>query len=526
VFSLAAITFELLTGKRPAGTGGQIGILPESPFASAMHAVLARAMHDDPTARYPTALAFAGALEAASQGRPLTDAVSHGTAVAVVPETPVAAPPPVVVASPAPAEPDREPETASRKPSAGSRPPEAPRSEPAAATPGEFAVEAALDPPREAIDDLTVRRAPEEVRADVRPPIDPTPVRLFEPEDAGAPDRFIDDFVPEQQAEPDVRSPLEAEVSEPPPPPVEAPMFRTVDPEPELHDYEERSRSSILPYALILVLGLLVGFGGGYFVGNRDRITPPDTQTVAQYSEQKVSPAPAAEPKATEPTTAEPKATEPRTTEPIAPAPAAAAPVERRPEPKATEPATPARPSRGAAAPRGQIVVRSLPNHAGVTINGKWRGRTPLTLENLSLGDYAVRVVQPGYQVLREEFALSTTAPSHTVTARLELAAPATKSGAAAASTKAPTRAAPAGRAAAGDAFEVFTGSLFVDSRPRGATVLVDGKTVGQTPLSLPDVPVGSHVVRIEMDGKKPVTANPRVTAGKMERVTVSLEDK
>jgi hypothetical protein len=71
-----------------------------------------------------------------------------------------------------------------------------------------------------------------------------------------------------------------------------------------------------------------------------------------------------------------------------------------------------------------------------------------------------------------------------------------------------------------------FSGSLYVDSRPRGATVTIDGRSVGQTPVSVPDVPVGSHVVRIEMDGKRPVTANPRITAGKLERVTVSLEDK
>src|SRR5262245_10117710 len=34
VFSLAAITFELLTGKRPAGTGKQIGPLPDGEFST------------------------------------------------------------------------------------------------------------------------------------------------------------------------------------------------------------------------------------------------------------------------------------------------------------------------------------------------------------------------------------------------------------------------------------------------------------------------------------------------------------
>ena len=71
VFSLAAITFELLTGRRPAGTGAEIGALAAGSCrtaAPALHAVLARAMDDDPARRYPTALAFAAALEAAAHG--------------------------------------------------------------------------------------------------------------------------------------------------------------------------------------------------------------------------------------------------------------------------------------------------------------------------------------------------------------------------------------------------------------------------------------------------------------------------
>src|SRR3954465_14233257 len=85
VFSLAAITFELLTGKRPAGTGAQIGTLPDGEFSSALHVVLARAMDDDPAQRYVSALAFAGALEAAAQGRRVTEAVSDVAAIAGAP---------------------------------------------------------------------------------------------------------------------------------------------------------------------------------------------------------------------------------------------------------------------------------------------------------------------------------------------------------------------------------------------------------------------------------------------------------
>ena len=77
VFALAAITFELLTARRPAGTGDKIGALNDTagPHASLLHGVLARAMDQDPARRYPTALAFAAALEAAARGSSVTPVV-------------------------------------------------------------------------------------------------------------------------------------------------------------------------------------------------------------------------------------------------------------------------------------------------------------------------------------------------------------------------------------------------------------------------------------------------------------------
>src|SRR5580765_5364606 len=65
VFSLAAIAYELLTGRRPSGTGDQIGAFAGE-HAASVRAVLARAMDDDPARRYSTALAFASALEDAA----------------------------------------------------------------------------------------------------------------------------------------------------------------------------------------------------------------------------------------------------------------------------------------------------------------------------------------------------------------------------------------------------------------------------------------------------------------------------
>jgi hypothetical protein len=67
---------------------------------------------------------------------------------------------------------------------------------------------------------------------------------------------------------------------------------------------------------------------------------------------------------------------------------------------------------------------------------------------------------------------------------------------------------------------------LYVDSRPRGATVLLDGKSVGQTPVSVPEVPIGTHIVRLELTGKRPWTVATTVIAGKRTSVTGSLEDQ
>jgi hypothetical protein len=123
-----------------------------------------------------------------------------------------------------------------------------------------------------------------------------------------------------------------------------------------------------------------------------------------------------------------------------------------------------------------------------------------------------VRVVQPGFLPAHEDVTLNAGTTAHTVDTKLvaeERAAPAPRAAAPSPSTPAS-----------------FTGSIFVDSRPRGATVLIDGKSVGQTPLSVPAIPVGSHVVRIEMAGKKPWSSPTRVTAGETARVTGSLEDR
>jgi hypothetical protein len=54
--------------------------------------------------------------------------------------------------------------------------------------------------------------------------------------------------------------------------------------------------------------------------------------------------------------------------------------------------------------------------------------------------------------------------------------------------------------------------------------VYVDGRLVGTTPIALPTVAAGSHVIRIEHDGYRRWSSSVRVVATEQNRVTASLE--
>jgi serine/threonine kinase PknH len=501
VFALAAISFELLTGRRPAGTGSQIGSLgaEAGEHPEAMLAVLARAMDDDPGRRYGSALAFASALESAARGQSITDAVATVAAIAAVtPELPVANP---------------ESDSASRAPHP------APRiSDPGLPSPGEFAIEDELDPLHAAIADEALAE-PALLNFEEVPTTGTASADMLRDERGGP---IADDFIEAQEADADARRPLEASYETRA---EHAPVYTATEPSygaagaayhPDL-DPPERSRPAVLPIAVTLVIGLLAGFAAGYFVRSRDRVASETTATAPardigaptgasshadprQWSEQAVS---------------KPAAATPASEAPAVPDESAgnAASLSRRAAPPPTHPVPPA-------VTRGELVVRSTPARASVTVNGRWRGRTPLTLGDLPLGAYVVRVVHEGYQVAREDVALTTRAATRTLDVRLQRESRAI---APPPSVRAPAPA-PARPASPPVTQAGYTGQLFVDSRPQGASVLLDGRVVGKTPLQLPSVPIGTHVVRIELAEHKPWFSTATVAAGEVRRVTGSLE--
>ena len=118
----------------------------------------------------------------------------------------------------------------------------------------------------------------------------------------------------------------------------------------------------------------------------------------------------------------------------------------------------------------------------------------------MPMGTMSVTVEQSGFKADQRRVALSAAQPDVSVNTRLE-------------------REAPAGAA-------TTAGVLVVDSRPAGARVLMDGRHIGVTPLSLPGVLPGTHSIRLELAGFNPWVTTADVTAGSRTRVAASLEQR
>jgi hypothetical protein len=67
-------------------------------------------------------------------------------------------------------------------------------------------------------------------------------------------------------------------------------------------------------------------------------------------------------------------------------------------------------------------------------------------------------------------------------------------------------------------------GSLFVDSRPQKASVIMDGRAAGQTPLVIQQLSPGMHSVLIQLKGHRPVPSKVAIVAGEQTKLAVSLE--
>jgi hypothetical protein len=265
--------------------------------------------------------------------------------------------------------------------------------------------------------------------------------------------------------------------------------------EPEFLSVLERSRSAVWPLVLALAVGIAIGFAAGYGTGSQRQNSataagnaPGREFTEGAVAESGKAAVPAAAPDADK--------------------------TAAKPAPKVNPPAP--QPPAEAAPESGRLLVRSTPGNASVSIDGHDAGRTPATVRDITFGAHHVRVTHDGYVTLDRRVVVTASRPAASIDfdlVREKSSVPEPRrSPAATAPSPAPAS------AAAGP------GPLRVESRPAGASVYLDGRLVGVTPLSLPAVPAGEHTVRIQLEGYRSWASSVQIVSTEANRVTASLE--
>jgi TonB family protein len=165
------------------------------------------------------------------------------------------------------------------------------------------------------------------------------------------------------------------------------------------------------------------------------------------------------------------------------------------PSPTIAQTPSPVRPSAPAVVTRGLVHVESIPAGATISVDGNTIGKTPLDVEDLTLGAHEVKVELDGYAPAIESVMLTAQTPRTEVRPTLSRTAPA-------------------------------TGTADVSSTPAGAMVKIDATAVGLTPLRGHTLNVGRHRVEIVAEGYDPYSASVTVKEGQTVRLDPQLRLK
>ncbi len=140
----------------------------------------------------------------------------------------------------------------------------------------------------------------------------------------------------------------------------------------------------------------------------------------------------------------------------------------------------------------GTLLVESEPSGAEVSVDGEARGTTPLELGELPFGEHEVKLTLKGYAAESHDVLFSAESPTAELQATLSKR-------------------------------RATTGTANFASMPAGATVFVDGKRAGTTPLNGLRLQPGEHDVSLILEGHERWSGSVRVVAGRRARVQTEL---
>ncbi|MCX7846381.1 MAG: PEGA domain-containing protein, partial [Dictyoglomaceae bacterium] len=127
----------------------------------------------------------------------------------------------------------------------------------------------------------------------------------------------------------------------------------------------------------------------------------------------------------------------------------------------------------------GDLTILSTPLGASIYLDGVYRGRTPLTIKNLLVKTYELKLTYPGYQDKVEKIEVK-----EGTEVRLNLSL-----------------------------LPAF-GNLSIYSNPSGAEVYLNGVYRGITPLTISDLSPGTYQIQLRRSGYKDLLSSVIVTSG------------
>ena len=137
----------------------------------------------------------------------------------------------------------------------------------------------------------------------------------------------------------------------------------------------------------------------------------------------------------------------------------------------------------------GLVLLHSVPSEASVEIDGAFRGKTPLMIDNFPLGQHRVKLQREGYMDREIEVTVENRIPQ-----KIDVT------------------------------LESDSAAMQFDSQPPGATVLIDGVSRGVTPCRIADVPTGASKVEFRLAGHYPHTEEINLRAGDAREMAAALK--
>ena len=137
----------------------------------------------------------------------------------------------------------------------------------------------------------------------------------------------------------------------------------------------------------------------------------------------------------------------------------------------------------------GSLDLRSVPDNVSVTVNGNYKGKTPVVVSDLDPGTYQVAFSRFDY----EPFSTPAMVEAGSITEVTATLVP-------------------------------KTGSLFISTTPPGAAVSIDGTLSGTAPVALNGLTAGNHTVNATLDGYIPFENQIRVVPNQTVTSEIALQ--